>query len=361
MWAHLVAGVALAAPNPSADTPPPAGAEAAVERSWTLLPLPTVDVAPEVGVSGGAVLLFSDRPFASARPMVVEAEAALTTRRQVIIETEVQVFGPDNRTLVEVELDWLRYPEEEWGLGNQSREKAAEAYAADRLEGSVGLFLRPASSVFLGPLVAFQDVSRIRAAPASRLGSGALPGANGGLSLGVGGAVRWDDRARPLTPAAGEAFAQLSQQAFSPAWGSVHRFGRTDLDARVFVGVGPALLAFRTRLLLHTGAPPFRMLALLGGEDTVRSYILGRYRDQHLASAQAEVRLPVWWRLGVVGFVDAGEVFGPSSQPGLATVKPGVGGGLRVRLDDEEGTNLRIDGAVGRSGWGLYAGFGEAF
>ncbi len=362
MWALVVASVAAAAPVSSAPPPQPALGEAeGATRTWSLLPLPTLDVAPEVGVSGGAVLLFSDRPFASARPMVVEAEAALTTRQQVIIETEVQVFGPHNNWLIEAGLDWLRYPEEEWGLGNASREDAAERYSADRLEGSAGVLLRPGSSVFLGPVVAFQDVSRLRTAPGSRLDRGRLPGAEGGLSLGTGAAVRWDNRERPLTPAAGEAFAQLSQLAFCPAWGSDHRFGRTDLDARAFVGAGPALLALRTRLVLHTGAPPFRMLALLGGEDTVRSYTLGRFRDQHLASVQAEVRLPVWWRLGVVGFVDAGEVFGPNSTTDVAALKPGAGGGLRVRLDDEEGTNLRIDGAVGRSGWGLYAGFGEAF
>lgn len=362
MWPTLVAGLALAAPElPEDGEGAPAMERASPARSWSLLPLPTLDVAPEVGVSGGAVLLFSDRPFASARPMVVEAEAALTTRRQAIVETEVQVFTREDRFLVETRLDWLRYPEDEWGLGNQTLEGAAEAFSADRLEGSASVFRRPGSSVFLGPVLRFQDVSRLRAAPGSRLDRNAVPGASGGLSLGAGGAVRWDDRARPLTPAPGEAFAQLTQLAFSPVWGSDHRFGRTDLDARAFLGLGPALVALRARLVLHTGVPPFRMLALLGGEDTVRSYTLGRYRDQHLAAAQAEVRVPVWWRLGVVGFVDAGDVFGPNSSTTLDQIKPAAGAGLRVRLDDEEGTNLRIDGAVGRSGWGLYAGFGEAF
>lgn len=358
MWVLLLTGLAMAwaAPPEDREPEPTGGSEA-----WRVLPLPTVDVAPEVGVSAGVVLLFSGRPFPDARPTVVEAEAALTTRRQVILETEAQVYTREDRLLVEARLDWLRYPEDEWGLGNQTLETAAQRFSADRFEGATRVFHRLGASTFLGPAVAFQDVSRVRSAPGSRLERRTLPGSAGGLSLGAGGAVRWDDRQRALTPAAGEAFAQLTQLAFSPAWGSAHRFGRTDLDLRAFLGLGPALLALRGRAVVHTGRPPFRMLALLGGEDTVRSYTLGRYRDRHLASAQVEVRLPVWWRLGVVGFVDVGDVFGPNSDASLLALKPGAGGGLRVCLDKEEGTNLRIDGAVGLGGWGLYAGFGEAF
>lgn len=355
MWAALLAGAALAA-SPQTD-PEPTGER----RGWTLLPLPTLDAAPEIGFSAGAVALFSARPFEDARPLVVEAEAAFTTRGQIIVETDLQLFTPGDRGLVEAEVDWLRYPEDEWGLGNASAASSAERFSAERVEARVEVLGRPVGALFLGPLWQLQGVQAIEAAPGSRLARGALPGADGGVSSGAGLAARWDDRSRPLTPAAGERYARVAQVSFVPALGSAYTFGRLELDARRYLRLGPGVLALQARALLHWGDPPFRAMALLGGDNTLRGIVLGRYRDRHLAIARLEARLPVWWRLGVVGFAGLGDVFGPNSDARLTRLKPVAGGGLRVLLDDDEGTNLRLDLAAGPEALGLYVGFGEAF
>ena len=46
------------------------------------------------------------------------------------------------------------------------------------------------------------------------------------------------------------------------------------------------------------GDVPFRMLPLMGNENIMRGYYEGRYRDQHLAAMQGELRLRVWNWIG---------------------------------------------------------------
>jgi outer membrane translocation and assembly module TamA len=101
----------------------------------------------------------------------------------------------------------------------------------------------------------------------------------------------------------------------------------------------------------------------LGGDQLLRGYYGGRFRDQDLLALQAEYRMPVWWRLGAVGFVAAGQVAPKLDDLGLDRFKPAAGLGLRFLLSPEEGLNIRAD-----YGWGFdvessgfYLSIGEIF
>jgi hypothetical protein len=105
-------------------------------------------------------------------------------------------------------------------------------------------------------------------------------------------------------------------------------------------------------------------MAMLGGGDLLRGLYRGRYRDRHLAAAQAEYRMPLFWRFGLAGFVEAGTVAGDLG--GLAPLEEGalkLGGGLGLRftVNAEKRLACRLD--VGRSEGGtqFYFTFDEAF
>jgi len=67
-----------------------------------------------------------------------------------------------------------------------------------------------------------------------------------------------------------------------PSWvragpGSDFTFGRFCLDARRYLKVRPAqVLALQSYFLIQTGEPPFWRMGMLGGEDGLRGYYLGR-------------------------------------------------------------------------------------
>lgn len=370
--ALLLASAALAGPEllaaegtPEPDTaasPDTAGTDGEEPpRRFTILPLPTLDYGPETGFAGGAVVLVTARPFEGARQASLEVEGTLTARRQRLLETDLLLFTPGDRWRIASAVDLLRFPEDLWGVGPDTPASAAERYDAGRVEVDLETLYNAWSALYLGPSWRLQSVYDLTAEPGGLLDSGAVTGAEGGLSSGLGWAAVWETRARPVTPAAGERYLALRQRWFTPALGSDFRFSSHELDGRAYLGLGPTLLALQGLVQLSAGDPPFRMMALLGGDSITRGYYLGRYRDRHLVAAQAELRAPLFWRLGAVAFLGAGDVAPSLGALTLSSLKPTAGGGLRLRLDDEEGTNLRVDVAAGRDALGVYFSFGEAF
>ena len=99
----------------------------------------------------------------------------------------------------------------------------------------------------------------------------------------------------------------------------------------------------------------------LGGEELLRGYYGGRYRERNLLAVQAEYRAHVWWRFGAVGFVSAGRVSHDLSDMDFSGFKPAVGLGLRFLLAPDEGLNLRADFGFGKESSGFYLGLGEVF
>ena len=103
------------------------------------------------------------------------------------------------------------------------------------------------------------------------------------------------------------------------------------------------------------------MLSMMGGNQRLRGYYFGRYRDRHFVMSQMEYRAPIWWRFGLVGFAGIGNV-GPSVRGfGYSPWKHSTGFGLRFLTNKQEDLNLRIDFAWGRDSFEFYLAFGEAF
>ncbi|MEZ4322349.1 MAG: hypothetical protein R3F61_33055 [Myxococcota bacterium] len=337
-----------------------AWADDAPARRFSVLPLPTIDVAPETGLAVGGVVLVTGHPFVDTRPSTFELEATITTRRQLILTTDWNVYTPNDRFLITGGFDLLRYPEDYWGIGSVTPESARERYSADRVEVDLAVLMRAIPSLYVGPVWKLQSMFRVRPDPEGELANGAVTGADGGVSSGLGATVVWDSREVPLRPAAGESYGSVRQLFFGRGTGSQFAFVRHEVDGRVYVGIGPTLLAFQGFAQLHGGDPPFRMLALLGGDTITRGYTRGRYRDKHLLAVQSELRFPIVWRFGGVVFAGAGEVVPNLADVSVAAIRPTAGGGLRLRVD-EQGTNLRVDVAVGIDALGAYFSFGEAF
>ncbi|GIW71476.1 MAG: hypothetical protein KatS3mg102_1018 [Planctomycetota bacterium] len=96
---------------------------------------------------------------------------------------------------------------------------------------------------------------------------------------------------------------------------------------------------------------PFYALPSLGGRDTLRGFLEGRFRDRHAVLLQGEVRFPIWRVLAGAVFADAGRVFHDVTDPpffkdfhvdaGLGlrlVIHPDILSRLDVAFSDEEVT-----------------------
>ncbi|MEO0405438.1 MAG: BamA/TamA family outer membrane protein, partial [Bacteroidota bacterium] len=109
---------------------------------------------------------------------------------------------------------------------------------------------------------------------------------------------------------------------------------------------------------------PFNQLALMGGENLMRGYYLGRYRDNALLASQVEYRFlpfPFSKRFGGVAFAGVGAVSPKIVDLNLNQVRASGGLGLRFLLFPGKDIYTRFDVAATNEGLGYYVFIGEAF
>jgi outer membrane protein assembly factor BamA len=111
-----------------------------------------------------------------------------------------------------------------------------------------------------------------------------------------------------------------------------------------------------------SGDVPFYDLSMLGGEDKMRGYYKGALRDKALIDAQVEYRMPVWGMFGITTWVATGRVAPSYKDMNFSGLWLSYGGGVRIRVDTKNNTNLRFDMGFGPNGVsGFYFNFAEAF
>ncbi len=90
------------------------------------------------------------------------------------------------------------------------------------------------------------------------------------------------------------------------------------------------------------GNVPFQYLPAMGGNDVLRGYYKGRYRDNNLLVAQLEYRFPIYkWLKGSM-FGSAGDVSDEIDEMRIKEVKISYGLGLRARVNPAN-VHLRFD------------------
>ncbi len=140
-----------------------------------------------------------------------------------------------------------------------------------------------------------------------------------------------------------------------------YRSALISLDGRGFVGALGGALGGR---LTWRGAPepdtPFYRLPSAGGATFLRGAWAGRYRAERITSADIEQRWALGAALEAVIFADAAWV-SEQPRPEDAGLHYGSGLGLRLVMPPEALNIVRLDAAIGDSGWAVSAGWGEVF
>jgi hypothetical protein len=360
--ASLLAGVALPSAAPASEATGPAAEASAPGRAsgavWFAIPV--ASFTPETRLGLGALGGVHFRMGPELETSDVQAVLTGTARQQALLDVTSQLF-PSERLAVGSVLRSSILPDYFWGIGSHAPEGARESFTSRYIELQVSSewFVVP-HRLRTGPRVWFRRESIRELAPDGQLSSGAVSGVEDYAAPGFGWGATWDTRDNrffPLRGAAVEAWYLLSPRLVADA----PRFGRGALDARQFLPLGgKAVLGLAAHLELAHGEVPFTLLPRLGGEQYLRGYYQGRWRDHFMYSVQSEVRFPIVGRLGGVVFAGASDVAANASSLGLSTVRPAAGAGARFRLTDD-GLNVRLDLGVGREGSNLYLGLGEAF
>jgi len=291
-----------------------------------------------------------------------QALALYTTRRQFVVALNGSIYFPGERFILNEQLSYSSFPDNFWGLGKRAPDTSKESYKFKQYY----IYLHPQclifKSLYLGTLYEYQRVFDITYPDGGLFDRQNVPGRFGYHVSGLGLSFTYDTRNNAFSPDKG-VMLQFYFDHFSPLFGSDYQYTNYVVDLRRFLRIyKQQVLAIQAFGSFNSGEVPLRSLAYLGGANTMRGYYAGRYRDKNAAVIQAEYRVPLFWRIGAVGFGDIGNVGPEVKDIDFHHFKYSYGGGLRVALNQKEKLNLRLDYGIAKgSSQGFYLQIGEAF
>ncbi len=332
-------------------------------RSWSLLPF--AYYTPETSVSLG--VLFAR--VRGAEDSSGQGRSSLSLNVQYTRKGQASTGGryegrPDSLWMILADGSGkLRWPDRLYSPGNRSGREAYEEWTRRGVDGRVRFLRRMGHPhLFVGPGLVVYHVEILNREAGGLLDLGGVRGAEDHGLLGLGVAGSWDSRDTQVYPRSG-AFLLASLTGYRSFRGPAGTMGRMDVDLRRYQSVGSSVvLALRGRVVSAWGDVPFTLHTAIGGmAGGLRGIYESRYAHRTGALGVAELRFPLFWRVGGVAFGGMGEVAPDLGRLSLAGVHGAAGGGLRFTLLPSSGLNLGVDFALGEGESGLYFMLGEVF
>jgi outer membrane protein assembly factor BamA len=298
----------------------------------------------------------------TTRTSNVQALGLYTTRGQLVLALNGSIYFPGERFILNQQLSYSSFPDKFWGLGKVAPDSNEENYKFKQYY----VYLHPqrklGKALYLGLMYQFQRVFNTQYDSGGLFVKENVYGRDGYHISGLGLSFTYDTRNNAFSPNKG-GMMQFYFDYFGNVFGSDYQYTNFVIDLRRFIRVqGQQVLALQAYGYFDAGDVPLRSLASLGGSSMMRGYYAGRYRDKNMAVLQAEYRIPLFGRFGVVGFGDMGNVGPELKDLNFEHLKYSWGGGARIALNKAEKLNLRLDYGLNKHGTGgFYLQLAEAF
>jgi len=227
----------------------------------------------------------------------------------------------------------------------------------------LGEFLRVLKwKIFVGPRV-LTGHSVITVRPGGSLDIPVPADANLDTKLtSMGFSVKRDTRPNRFYPVTGTLF-EFTSDFFAESLGSKYSFQSYRTTFNKYWSLSRnQVLAYNAFLCATGGEPPFYGNCLYGTSNELRGYAAGRYIDRYMIATQAEYRLVLPWRFGLIGFAGIGGIAHSGHDLFRSNnFLPAAGTGLRFMLSKPHHVNLRADFGIGKNEHTFSMGVSEAF
>ncbi|GAB4040931.1 BamA/TamA family outer membrane protein [Spirosoma gilvum] len=334
-------------------------------RNTLILPLVARSIETDwsFGLAGSFTFRFNKHDTLT-RTSNTQALALYSLRKQFIAAVNGTTYFPGERIILNHQLSYSYFPDKFWGLGKDAPDEHVEPYIFKQYYIYLHFQRKLKERVFAGLIYEYQRLLDVDYQAGGLFDQLAVIGRQPYHISGAGLSLTYDSRNNAFAPDRG-GFLQVYFNHFNPVFGSNFRYTNYVIDFRRFLRIyRQQVLAIQAYGFFNRGDTPLRSLASFGGSNSMRGFYDGRYRSEDQIVAQAEYRVPLFWRLGAVGFFGVGNVGDNLRELNFQELKYSFGGGLRLSLNQKERLNLRIDygWGIGQSvSNGLYFQLGEAF
>lgn len=325
---------------------------------------PIVGYNPETSVIFGAGIFYALRPSDSVnRVSFVNGNGLVTLNRQWQVWSGINYFTRQEKYYIQAGISYNNFPLFFYGIGEDINIRERELFSSNNLRVQALVYRSVYKKLFVGAGFRYGNVHRLDFQQNGILEQLAPVGLFGNYYAGTQVGVLLDNRDSQLTPTRGW-LLNATQFVHARVLGSEYDFINYQFDVRHYRKLWKErghVLAFQVFAIHNVGDVPFTELALLGGDNSMRGYYLGKYRDKNYWTLQVEYRHQVNGWLGFVTFAGMGSIAPTLADFGQATLLPNWGVGARFKLIPRENLNLRIDYGLGRDTGNFYFGISEAF
>jgi hypothetical protein len=326
------------------------------KKSVKILPVPSFGYSPETKTYVGAVSLFTLDFYKDSftRSSNAKIEFNYTWNKQMVLEVGWNYFFRQEKWFTKGLIRYAQYPDFYFGMGTFTPDSNKLIFNSNRFVADIFLLRKIRTKLFTGINLKYINYSKIKTVqPDFR-----YPELKAGRTFGLGYTIIKDARNNILSPTKGHYFFANTVYNFADK-----NYFECILDGRFYKSWNAKLVS-ATRLIndINIGTTPFYDLAFLGGDQYVRGYYFGRFRDQNLSSIQQEFRVPLLWRFGLATFGGLSSLYSAKQPFSINNIKYNYGLGLRFLVDKKDKTSLRLDYAIGNNNnSGFYVSFGESF
>jgi outer membrane protein assembly factor BamA len=305
------------------------------------------------------------KPFrdSTPSPSVISAYVVHTQKNQSSITLGYETHWNKDRLHFKTSVGYSEWYDLFFGIGNNTPDSVWEENKFTprtySFRGRIAKTIRPYLQV--GLAVEYDQSRIVEKEDDGYFVQRNIPGEKPGRSSGAGVIADYDSRDSRAYPTRGW-YQQFSLIPFHRVIGSDYNFVRFVADVRqYFSPFEKHVIAYQAYASLIGFHPPYYKMSLFGSDGLMRGYYPSRYRDRNMIAAQAEYRMPLFWRLSASGFGGYGDVAHDITDFRLKDLKYSVGFGIRYTIDPIKQTLIRLDIAVGKNSAYPTIAIGEAF
>lgn len=325
---------------------------------------PLVYYTPETRIGIGIMsytMLKINKLDSNCRTSNIQNYASYTQNDQFTIENEWRLFAHHERFVFSGTIDYTRFPELFFGIGNQSKVTESELYTFDLVKLQSKNLRQIKKNTFLGFQYDMQNLFNVKMKNKMMMHVEGVYGGDGYVTSGLGPLFVFDSRNNVLNASKG-LYAEAMLSVNNKATLSHFNYNTLLLDLRKYQTIKKRYtLALNAYSCFNFGDVPFRAMPVIGGSRLMRGFYRGRFRDNNLIVLQLESRIHLYKRFGMVLFAGMGQVSKKVNNFTLDGFKYNYGYGIRYKINKKENINLRLDMGLTEEGHGLYIVFAESF
>lgn len=338
-------------------------------RGSSFFVLPALGYAQETGLEFGIASSYNfymDRSDRNSRTSTVTLMGTATTEKQKNIKLNTDIWTRNNDYHILSEIRYRDWPFNFYGIGNTTQHANEELIGQSLFRARVDVERKIYPALYAGLNANFENFNFESFDPNGIYQDGAFTGKTGGKHLILGTSVLYDNR--DYTTYTTKGWYGRIKYGYAPNFFGGENFNghQLETDFRHYQPINNKLsIAAQLDYRGTYGSDvPFYVFNELGGDNMMRGYYLGRYRDKNFVAAQVEARYRFHPRLGITAFAGSGSTF--SNQQNIRMI-PSYGAGLRYFFNLEHRTTIRFDYAIGEKRLGeqrqkgFYLSLSEAF